>query len=81
MPDAKHVRSAIRFFNYVDPKYEEELAKAILARMEEYGMSFDDFTVGDENRFKNYIPKKTKVNGVLNQVLKIRYLNMLIIRN
>ena len=58
MPDADHVRSAIRFFNYVDPKYEEELAKAILARMEEYGMSFDDFTVGDENRFKNYIPKK-----------------------
>ena len=58
MPDARHVRSAIRFFNWVEPNYEEELAKAILARMEEYGMSFEDFGVGDENRFKKYMPKK-----------------------
>ena len=58
MPDRKHVRSAIRFFNYIDPKHEEELAKAILSRMEEFGMSFEDFGVGDENRFKKYIPKK-----------------------
>ena len=60
MPDADHVRSAIRFFNYVEPKYEEELAKAILQRMKEYGLTFDDFGVGDENRFKKYIPKKEK---------------------
>lgn len=58
MPDAKHVRSAIRFFNYIDPKHEKELADAILERMKEYGMSFDDFGVGDENRFKQYIPKE-----------------------
>ena len=60
MPDARHVRSAIRFFNYIDPKHEKELADAILERMKEYGMSFDDFGVGDENRFKNYIPKEEK---------------------
>lgn len=58
MPDAAHVRSAIKFFNYATPQQEKTLAKAILERMEEYGMSFDDFEVGDENRFKNYIPKK-----------------------
>lgn len=58
MPDAKHVRSAIRFFNYVTPKYEKQLARAILARMKEYGMSFDDFGVGEDNRFSKYIPKK-----------------------
>ena len=58
MPDAKHVKSAIRFFNYIEPEHEEQLAKAILARMDEYGMSFDDFGVGDENRFKKYILKK-----------------------
>lgn len=58
LPDADHVRSAIRFFNYVDPKYEKELAKAILEKMKEYNMSFDDFGVGDENKFKNYIPKE-----------------------
>lgn len=58
LPDADHVRSAIRFFNYVDPKYEKELADAILKRMDEYGLSFEDFGVGDENRFKKYIPEK-----------------------
>ena len=57
MPDAKHVRSAIKFFNYVEPKYEKELANAILNRMQEYGMSFDNFTVGEENRFSKYMPK------------------------
>lgn len=57
LPDAAHVRSAIRFFNYVEPRYEKKLASAILKRMDEYGMSFDNFTVGDENRFKKYIPK------------------------
>lgn len=57
MPDPDHVKSAIRFFNYVDPKHEKELAEAILERMKEYNMSFEDFGVGDENRFKNYIPK------------------------
>lgn len=60
LPDADHVRSAIRFFNYVDPKYEKELAEAILERMKEYDMSFDDFGVGDKNKFKNYIPKEEK---------------------
>ena len=58
MPDADHVRSAIRFFNYVEPKYEEQLARAILKRMKEYGLTFDDIAVGDKNRFKKYIPKE-----------------------
>lgn len=57
MPDAKHVKSAIRFFNYVDPKDEETLANYILARMKEYGMKLEDLNVGDENRFKKYLPK------------------------
>ena len=57
MPDAAHVRSAIRFFNYVEPRYEKQLAKAILKRMKEYGLTFDDFTVGEENRFSKYIPQ------------------------
>ena len=61
MPDAKHVRSAIKFFNWVEPRYEKELANAILARVKEYGMILgEDITVGDENRFKNYIPKKDR---------------------
>lgn len=63
MPDKKHVKSAIRFFNYVDPKYEKELAEAILSRMKEYGMVLgEDISVGDQNRFKKYIPKEEKNN-------------------
>lgn len=57
MPDERYVRSAIKFFNYVPPRYEKQLAAAILRRMKEYGMSFEDFTVGDENRFSKYMPQ------------------------
>lgn len=55
MPDAKHVRSAIRFFNYAKPSQERELANAILARMEDYGIDPDDINIGDDNRFKKYL--------------------------
>ena len=74
MPDAKHVRSAIKFFNYVTPAYEKELARSILKRMREYGMSFDDFTVGEENRFSKYIPKETSLehHGILGQKWGVR---------
>ncbi|MBP5564589.1 MAG: hypothetical protein J6X45_02565 [Lachnospiraceae bacterium] len=74
MPDAKHVRSAIKFFNYVEPKYEKELANAILNRMQEYGMSFDNFTVGEENRFSKYMPKEDTLehHGILGQKWGIR---------
>ena len=55
MPDAKHVRSAIRFFNYAKPSQERELANAILARMDDYGIDPDDINIGDDNRFKKYL--------------------------
>lgn len=68
MPDVDHVRSAIRFFNYVEPHNEEKLAKAILNRMKEYGMTFDEFTVGKENRFSKYIPEShLEHHGILGQ--------------
>lgn len=74
MPDTKHVRSAIKFFNYVEPEYEKELANAILARMREYGMSFDDFTVGEDNRFSKYIPETGYLahHGILGQKWGVR---------
>ena len=59
MPDKKHVRSAIRFFNYVDPKHEKELAEAILEKAEEFELDLEkDISVGDENRFRKYLKKE-----------------------
>jgi hypothetical protein len=52
LPDRGHVLSAIKFFNYVDPKDEKHLANAILKRTRELGMS--EVNVGETNRFKKY---------------------------
>lgn len=62
MPDAAHVRSAIRFFNYIPPRYERKLAAAILRRMKEYGLTFEDINVSPVNRFYKYIPEKYKLD-------------------
>lgn len=73
MPDADHVKSAIRFFNYVTPTYEKQLANAILARMKEYGLTFDDIGVGKDNRFSKYIPEKYLAHhGILGQKWGVR---------
>lgn len=55
MPDEKHVRSAIKLFNHVEPKYEKQLAKKIIANMKKYNI--DASMVGDKNRLKQYLPK------------------------
>ena len=61
MPNKEHVKSAIRFFNYVDPKYEKELAAAIIEKAEEFGLDLEsDISVGDENRLKKYLPEKNE---------------------
>ena len=52
MPDAEHVKYAIKFFNYVDKEDEEELAKNINKRIKDLGVT--DINVGDSNRFKKY---------------------------
>lgn len=48
----KHVRSAIKFFNYVDKADEELLAKNIIKAMNKYNIT--DVNVGDNNRFSKY---------------------------
>jgi len=58
LPNGDHVRSAIKFFNYVEPRYEEALARAILRRAKEYGVDISEMNIGDNNRFKKYLPKK-----------------------
>lgn len=55
MPDEKHTRSAIKLFNHVDPKYEEQLAKAIIKNMKKYNI--DSSMIGPNNRLRKYLPK------------------------
>lgn len=52
LPDKDHVLSAIRFFNYVSPAQEKQLANAILKRMRELGIT--EVNVGPTNRFRKY---------------------------
>ena len=52
MPDKKHVKSAIKFFNYAKPSEEKELADKINEKIKEYKIT--DISVGDKNRFKKY---------------------------
>lgn len=53
MPDEKHVLSAIRFFNYVSPANEKELAMNIKKKMKQYNIP--PSKVGDKNRLKKYL--------------------------
>ena len=58
LPDEKHVLSAIKFFNYVKPEYEQELASNIKKKIKEFDMK-DKVNVGDKNRFKKYWNEST----------------------
>lgn len=51
--DKKHVLLAIKFFNYVEDKYEEELASNIISKIKEFNMK-EDVHVGENNRFYEY---------------------------
>lgn len=59
MPDAKHVKSAIKFFNYVDDEHEEQLANAIKKNIKKFGIT--DINVGSKNRFSKYVKNMSQV--------------------
>lgn len=65
MPDEKHTRSAIKLFNHVDPKYEEQLAKAVIKNMKKYGI--DGSVVGPNNRLRKYLPKDMIKESTINE--------------
>ena len=47
MPDAAHVRAAETYFRYCPEELKPKLARAILARAEEYGVDVESPTVLD----------------------------------
>lgn len=59
MPDEKHVLSAIKFFNYVSPANEEELARNIKKKMKQYNIS--PSRVSDKNRLKKYLAEDSDI--------------------
>lgn len=52
MQDEKHVKLAIKFFNYVEPKYEKELAENIIKKIKQYKIK--DIKYSEKNRFFKY---------------------------
>lgn len=64
----KHVRSAIKFFNYVDKEDEAELARRIIAAMKKFGIK--DVKVGPKNRFSKYYHPKQSTNESLSEELQ-----------
>ena len=55
LDSAQHVKSAIRFFNYVEPEDEVELAKRIKKKAKEFGVPI---RCGKKNRLSKYVSKE-----------------------
>ena len=64
----KHVRSAIKLFNWVDKEDEAELARRIIAAMKKFGIK--DVKVGPKNRFSKYYHPKESTNESLTEELQ-----------
>lgn len=59
MPDEKHVKSAIKFFNYVDKDHEKQLANTIKKNIEKF--EIEGITIGSKNRFSKYIKNMKQI--------------------
>lgn len=58
----KHVRSAVKFFNYVDPEDEELLAENIIKALKKFNIK--DINVSEKNRFYKYYQSYIKESGI-----------------
>lgn len=58
---SEHMRSAIRFFNYVDKEDEEELARNIIDRMGDFFDSGEMPKIGKNNRLYHYMYEAAKI--------------------
>lgn len=60
--DEDHVRAAVKLFNNCDPEDEEELAKAIIKKMNRFGIT--DIKVSASNRFRRYYKPNEKKHHI-----------------
>ena len=60
--DEAHVRAAVKFFNKVEPKYEESLARRIIKRIKELDL---DIEVGEDNKLSKYYKSPKKESTIL----------------
>ena len=72
MQDKQHVKAAIKFFNYVEPKYEEQLANRIIENMKIYNI--DASSIGDKNRLKKYIIEGSRYDMTHSLVKDLEFL-------
>ena len=63
MPDAAHVKAAIRMFNHCDSEDEAELARRIKAKMKKFGVTAVE--IGEKNRLSKYIHTSKANESVL----------------
>lgn len=61
-----HVLSAIKFFNYVEPKYEKQLASRIIRKIHEYKIE-DKVHPGPKNRFSKYWKSPKKESMIMSE--------------
>lgn len=60
--DEAHVRAAVKFFNKVEPKYEESLARRIIKRIKELNLNIQ---VGEDNKLSKYYKSPKKESTIL----------------
>ena len=61
----KHVLSAVKFFNHVDPAHENELAKNILSKIKKFGIDLKSLLPkNSNNRFSKYIKIKESTGSI-----------------
>lgn len=72
MQDKQHVKAAIKFFNYVEPKYEEQLANRIIENMKIYNI--DVSSIGDKNRLKKYVIEGSRYDMTHSLVKDLEFL-------
>ena len=61
----KHVLSAVKFFNHVDPAHENELAKNILSKIKKFGIDLKSLLPkNSNNRFSKYVKIKESTGSI-----------------